>query len=111
MLDISPEFLIYLAAMAGVTYLVRMIPLVFVRRRITSRFIRSFLYYAPYAVLSAMTFPAIIYATSHPISAIIGTLVALLLAFYRRSLIVVAASSALAVLITEILLKYVFFMI
>ena len=56
-------FLPYVLVMAVVTYLIRMLPLAAFRRRITSRFIRSFLYYVPYAVLSAMTFPAILYAT------------------------------------------------
>ena len=90
--------------MAGVTYLVRMIPLVFCRKKIKSRFIRSFLYYVPYTVLSVMTFPAILFATSSIISAVVGTAVALLLAFMRRSLLTVAAGSAASVLITELIL-------
>ena len=105
MFDISLEFVGYLIAMAGVTYLVRMIPLVFMRRRITSKFVLSFLYYAPYAVLSAMTFPAILYSTSSMISAAIGTAVALILSFMRKSLITVAASSAVTVLAVELVMS------
>ena len=56
-------FLIYLAVMAGVTYLIRMLPLVLFRRKIESRFIRSVLYYMPYAVLTAMTVPAVFSST------------------------------------------------
>lgn len=100
----SIRFILYLITMAGVTYLVRMIPLVFCRKKIKSRFIRSFLYYVPYTVLSVMTFPAILFATSSIISAVVGTAVALLLAFMRRSLLTVAAGSAASVLITELIL-------
>ena len=110
MLDISIEFVGYLAVMAGVTYLIRMLPLVFLRRKINSVFIRSFLYYAPYAVLSAMTFPAIIYSTSHIVSAICGTAVALLLAFMRKSLVTVAACAAVTVLVIELLIPYIPFL-
>ena len=100
----SIRFILYLITMAGVTYLVRMIPLVFCRKKIKSRFIRSFLYYVPYTVLSVMTFPAILFATSSMISAVVGTAVALLLAFMRRSLLTVAAGSAASVLITELII-------
>ena len=100
----SIRFILYLITMAGVTYLVRMIPLVFCRKKIKSRFIRSFLYYVPYTVLSVMTFPAILFATSSIISAVVGTAVALLLAFMRRSLLTVAAGSAASVLITELII-------
>ena len=106
MLDISLEFIGYLAVMAIVTYLIRMLPLVFVRRRIRSQFLRSFLYYVPYAVLSAMTFPAILYSTSSMISAVLGTAVALILAFKGKSLVTVAAFAALAVLSSELAIEY-----
>ena len=55
MFDFVPNFLVYLIVMATVTYLVRMLPLAFFRKKIRSRFVRSFLYYVPYAVLTAMT--------------------------------------------------------
>ena len=100
--DFVPNFFIYLAVMAGVTYLVRMIPLMLFKRKIKSRFIRSFLYYVPYAVLSAMTFPAIIFSTGNIISASVGAAVALVLAYFGRSLLTVAASSALSVFLVEL---------
>ena len=65
---------LYILVMAGVTYLVRMLPLVIFKKKITNRFIRSFLYYIPYAVLAAMTFPAILSATASPISATVRVL-------------------------------------
>ena len=99
-------FLKYLVIMAGVTYLIRMLPLVFFRKKIKSRFLRSFLYYIPYAVLTVMTFPAVFYSTGYLVSAIAGTAVALLLVFFRRSLIVVAAGASLAVLIAELIIPH-----
>ena len=66
------KFALYLAVMAGVTYLVRMLPLVLVKKKIENVFIRSFLYYVPYAVLAVMTIPAIFFATSSVISAAVG---------------------------------------
>ena len=77
---------IYLILMAGVTYLIRAIPFAFFTKKIENRYIKSFLYYIPYAVLSAMTFPAILYSTGDKITAILGTLVALVLAFFNFSL-------------------------
>ncbi len=104
MFDFVPNFFVYLFVMAGVTYLVRMLPLVLVRKRITNRFIRSFLYYVPYSVLSVMTLPAIFFSTGSTLSALVGFAAAVVLAYMRKSLIVVAASASLAVLVTEILL-------
>ena len=101
------KFFIYLAVMAGVTYLVRMLPLVFFRKKIKSRFVRSFLYYVPYTVLAVMTVPAIFYATGSFYSAIAGAAVAILLALFGKGLLTVAAGSALAVLIAELIIKFV----
>ena len=100
------KFFLYLLVMAGVTYLVRMLPLVFFQKKIKSRFVRSFLYYIPYAVLAVMTVPAIFYSTGSLASAIAGFAVAVVLAFFGRSLIVVAAGSAFTVLIAEIIIRY-----
>lgn len=93
--------LIYIAVMALTTYLIRMIPFTSFRRRITSRFACSFFHYIPYAVLAAMTFPAIFYSTGSLLSATVGLIVALGLAFGGMSLIVVSlAASAAAFLIS-----------
>ena len=85
---------IYLAVMALVTYLIRMIPFTLFRKEIKSTFFRSFLAYVPYAVLGAMTFPSIFFATASLPSAIAGTVVALILAFFRRALLTVAVGAA-----------------
>ncbi len=100
------RFFLYLLVMAGVTYFVRMLPLVFFRKKIKSRFIRSFLYYIPYAVLSVMTIPGIFYSTGSLWSAAFGTVVAVALAYFGRSLITVAAGSAATVLLVELIIKY-----
>lgn len=105
-MSIRPMFFVYLLVMAGVTYLVRMLPLVLVKKKIENRFVLSFLYYMPYAVLSVMTVPAIFYATGSVLSAAFGFLVALLLAYFGQSLVVVAGASSLAVLACELLMQY-----
>lgn len=93
------SIIIYIAVMALTTYLIRVIPFAAVRGKIRSRFINSVLYYIPYAVLSAMTFPAVFYATGDVVTSSIGTAVALVMAFFDLPLIVVALSSSAAALI------------
>ena len=87
-----------IVVMAGITYLIRMIPLVFFRKKIRSKYVLSVLYYIPYAVLSAMTFPYVFYSTGNTWAAIIGTAVALIASVCRQSLIVVAILSCITVL-------------
>lgn len=91
---------IFILVMAGVTYLIRMIPMVFFRKKIKSEYLLSLLYYIPYAVLSAMTFPYIFYSTGNVITALIGTISALVASICKRSLIIVAILSCVAVLVT-----------
>ena len=98
------NFAIYLLVTAGVTYLVRMVPMVALKKKIRSRFLLSFLHYIPYAVLSVMTVPAIFYATENPISAAVGFLVALVLAWRGKSLLQVAAAACGAVLLMQLVL-------
>ena len=81
---------LYILVMAVSTYLVRVIPFTAFRNKIRSKFFRSFLYYIPYAVLSAMTYPAIFYSTGNSVSAIAGTAAAMVLAYFNLPLIVVA---------------------
>ena len=93
------EMALMILVMAGVTYLIRMLPFVFFRKKIKSRYILSLLHYIPYAVLSAMTFPYIFYSTNNFFTALIGTVVALVAATCKRSLLTVAVLSCLAVLV------------
>ncbi len=101
------NFWIYLCVMAGVTYLLRMIPLVLIKKKIKNPFLYSFLYYIPYAVLSVMTIPAIFYATEHKASAVIGFLTALVLSYFEKGLVTVAGCSCLAVLIFEAIIFFI----
>lgn len=89
---------VYILVMAGVTYLIRMIPFTLFRRKIRSPFFRSFLYYIPYAVLCAMTIPAIFYSTGSISTSIVGTVVAVILSYFGQPLIVVALAAAAAAL-------------
>ena len=93
--------------MAGVTYLIRMLPLVLVKKRIHNRFLLSFLYYIPYAVLTVMTVPAVLYATGSIVTAAVGIVAAVALAWRRRSLIVVAAGAVAGVLLAQLVILYV----
>ena len=100
-----PRILICILIMALVTYLVRMLPLAIFKKKITNRFIKSFLAYVPYAVLGAMTFPDILYSTGSIVSGITGLLMALLLAFKNRGLLTVALGSVAVVFVTEQVLR------
>lgn len=97
---------VYIAVMALVTYLIRVIPLTVFRKKIENPYVKSFLYYVPYTCLTAMTFPAILYATESIISALAGVIVAVVLAFYNRSLVTVAAFACLAVFVAEQILPF-----
>lgn len=99
------SFFIYLAVMAGVTYLIRMLPLVAFSKKIENRFIISFLHYLPCSVLSIMTLPAIFYATDSKISALAGFAAAVIFAYKGKSLMKVAVIACAAVFLTEYLMK------
>lgn len=98
------SMILYIAVMAGVTYLVRMIPFTIFRKQIKSRYIRSVLYYLPYAVLSAMTIPAIFYSTGNLTTAVVGTVTAVILAFFNKPLIVVALAAALSAFVAGLII-------
>lgn len=98
------QFFIYLAVTAGVTYLVRALPLVLMKGKIKNRFVLSFLHYIPYAVLSVMTVPAIFYATDERLSAAVGFAVAVGLSLLNKSLLTVAAAACGAVLLVQLFL-------
>ena len=97
---------IYIFAMALTTYLIRVLPMTLFRKPIRSRFVRSFLYYVPYACLSAMTFPAILSSTESIISGAAALVTAVILAFRGKSLIVVAVASSVVVFLTERILSF-----
>ncbi|MBR1534066.1 MAG: AzlD domain-containing protein [Ruminococcus sp.] len=95
------SIVIYILVMALTTYLIRVIPFAAVRGKIKSRFINSVLYYIPYAVLSAMTFPAIFFATGDVVTSSVGTVIALIMAFFDLPLIAVALGSSACAFIAQ----------
>lgn len=95
---------IYIICMALTTYLVRILPLTLIRKKIKNRFIRSFLYYVPYVTLAVMTFPAILDATQEPLAALLALIVAIALAWFGKSLFTVSVLSCLTVFITELII-------
>ena len=97
---------LYILIMAAVTYLVRMLPLVLARKEITNTFIKSFLYYVPYACLAAMTFPAILGVTDYLLSGIVGLIVACVAAYLERSMVTVALLACASVFITEQIIRW-----
>ncbi|MBR5881329.1 MAG: AzlD domain-containing protein [Clostridia bacterium] len=99
------DFWIYLLILAGSTYLIRAIPFAAMRKKINNRFIKSFLYYIPYAVLSAMTLPAAFYATGNVISGAVGLVVGGIFAYKGKGLTLVAIVSCVAAFLTECVLR------
>jgi len=91
--------IICMIIMALVTYIPRALPLAFFNKKIENKYVKSFLFYVPYAVLAAMTFPFILYFVDEMWIAAIGTVVALVLAFFKQKLIIVALVSVLVVFI------------
>lgn len=100
------NYIVYLIIIAGTTYLIRALPFALVRKEIKNRYIKSFLNFVPYSVLAAMTFPAILYSTSYVIAAFVGFIVAVILSFYRHSLVGVALAACITVFIVETILEH-----
>lgn len=100
------KILLYVLVMAGVTYLVRMIPFVVFRKKIKSKLLKDFLYYVPYAVLGAMTIPAVFYSTGNIISASAGFITATVLSIRNKSLLTVAVFACIAAYLAGLAMKF-----
>lgn len=97
---------VYVLVMAIVTYLIRVVPLALIRKEIKSPFIKSFLFYVPYATLAAMTFPSILMTQGLSLAAgIAGLVTALVLSYLRKNLLTVAACACGAALVIEVLIN------
>ena len=96
---------LYIACMAGITYLIRVLPLTLIRKEIRNRTLRSFLYYVPYVTLAVMTFPSILTATQSPIAAGVALVAAILMAYLGLGLFPVAVSSCVIVFLLELFIK------
>lgn len=88
-------YILGIAVMALTTYLIRMLPMVIFRKKITNVYVQSFLYYVPYAVLAAMTFPAIFFCTNSLLGSVAGCIIAIILAYNKKGLVTVAVGAAL----------------
>jgi len=97
----TERILLVITIMASITYICRMLPIVFIRRKIKNKYFRSFLIYLPYGVMAAMVFPKIFFTTASIYSGILGAIVAFILAYKKRGLLVVALSSILTVALAE----------
>lgn len=95
---------IYVLIMAVVTYIIRALPFTVFRKEIKSVWLKSFLYYVPYAVLGAMTFPAIFFSTGSVIASAVGCAAALIAAFMGGGLMTAAAVSVAAALVMGFIL-------
>lgn len=98
------DFWIYLLILAGSTYLIRAVPFALMQKKVKNRAIRSFLYYIPYTVLSAMTLPAALYATGNIISGAAGLIVGGFFAYKGKGLTIVAVISCMSAFIIELLI-------
>lgn len=98
------KYFIYMVIMALVTYLIRMLPITIFQKEMKSPYIKSFLFYMPYAVLSAMTFPAIFSATGNPLSSIMGCICGMLLAYQEKSLLTVAIWTCIVSYMVEVII-------
>lgn len=99
----SRNIYLYILVMAGVTYLIRAIPLTFLRKEIKNQFVKSFLYYVPFVTLGVMTFPAILDATANRWSAVGGFITAVALAYQGCSLFKVSLAACFAVYVIELI--------
>ena len=97
-------FFIYVLVMAGVTYLIRMLPLAVIRGKVKSKFVQAFLYYVPYAVLGAMTIPAVFSSTGNLPGAIAGVVVAVVLGWLNKGLLTVAAAACVVAYVVSMLI-------
>ncbi len=95
---------IYIFIMAGVSYLIRTLPLTLIRKEIKSTFLKSFLYYVPYVTLAVMTFPAIVEATESPVAGALALVVGIVVAWCGKSLLTVAVLCCLTVFVAQLFL-------
>ncbi len=100
------EMLVGCLIMFAVTYLTKAVTLLFGKKTISNRYVRSFLYYLPYSVLAVMVFPAIVFSTSDLYAGISGTVVALLLSYFRKGLFPVSLASIATVFAVELLFYF-----
>ncbi len=100
----NSKIYLYILVCAGVSFLIRELPLTLIRKPIKNRFLRSFLYYVPYVTLAVMTFPSILQATSSPIAGLAALILGIAAAWFGANLFQVAVGCCAVVLILEFFL-------
>lgn len=101
------SFFIYLLILVLTTYLIRAIPFSLITKKVTNKYIKSFLHYIPYTVLAAMTLPSALYVTGSVCSAVAGLIVALLVSVKKSNLTIVAVAAVLGSLIVEVIMLFI----
>jgi branched-subunit amino acid transport protein len=101
------NFFIYLLILVLTTYLIRAIPFSLITKKVTNKYIKSFLHYIPYTVLAAMTLPSALYVTGSVYSAVAGLIVALLVSVKKSNLTIVAVAAVLGSLIVEVIMLFI----
>ena len=101
------NFFLGLIVMAGVTYLIRLVPMVLIKKKIENRFIRSFLYYVPYTVLTVMAFPTMFSCTGNYVSGTIAVVICIFLAYISHGMMSVAVGGAISVALYELFVTYI----
>ena len=96
---------VYIIGMCLITAVIRILPLLVLRRPIRNRFLRSFFYYVPFVTLSVMTFPAIVMATSNPVAGVAALVAGIILAWIGANMITVSAACCVLVFILELIIK------
>lgn len=94
---------IMLAVMALTTYAIRVTPMAIFHRKLENRWFKDFMFYIPFCVLAAMTFPDVIYSTKSLTSGVVATVVALIMSWRKRDLLSVAIGAVLAAVLVEYL--------
>jgi len=97
------RYFVAILIMALVTYIPRALPLAFFTKQIKSKFVKSFLYYVPYAVLASLTFPGIFYCTDNMLAAVAGTVIAIVLSFFNCNLVTVAIAAVVTVFLSNMI--------
>lgn len=102
----NASYFSYLAVMAIVTYAIRVVPYICIKKEIKNRFFKSLLTYIPYTVLAAMTIPSILFSTDRFVGSLLALIVGVIVAYFEKGLLIVALSSCATVLIVELICKF-----
>ena len=89
----SNEMLIIILGMGIVTYIPRMLPLVFINGKEIPTRHKSILQNVPYAALGALIFPGVLFIQEELSFGIIGGITAFIVAYFTNHLLIVVISS------------------